>query len=368
MNENYVLLKDVLGQHFDVVLVLAYRRFYEWLPSLKHQIDKPLKYEKSKVLWPGGAGGNGTAVGGGTALQPLFPIADKTADDDAAALDGPTSVMFDGWRRHHFFSPRTMHTIRKLTASNFSLKIYHLYGKLSVRTNFLCRILEDADYSCRASRKQDALQQETRINARSSAVVYPWAFFDAMATTAAAHKFIDTENWKRQTVARMLRDHYYKRTQVWEKERHESVDGEPEDNASDGSGGDDAVVKSANIDTGNALNVAEEFSSTPTLKNPWELPLLCPTERQFDQLLHLSLSLEAMHLPKLYRKAAMEHRAAFRAATTSPASAVAYCWIDLEALFGKSRDDTNSSSAWQEYIVETFSSSAAAATSNSESQ
>jgi hypothetical protein len=144
-------------------------------------------------------------------------------------------------------------------------------------------------------------------------------------------------------------------TEIWEKE-HESAEVDPsEDDATDGDG--DTVLE--DVDLGNYPNVAadEEESSpvaAPPLNNPWELPLLCPTERQFDQLLHLSLSLEATHLPKLYRKAAMEHRAAFRAATTSPASAVAYCWIDMEELFGS--DET--SSVWKEFIVETFSSPA----------
>ena len=90
--------------------------------------------------------------------------------------------------------------------------------------------------------------------------------------------------------------------------------------------------------------------------NPWELPLLCPTNGQLDQLLHLSLTLEAQYLPKLHRKAVTEHRAAFHAATTAM-SKPAYCWIDTDVVL---RDNAREAvaaqnSLWRDYIVDTFS-------------
>jgi hypothetical protein len=145
----------------------------------------------------------------------------------------------------------------------------------------------------------------------------------------------------------MLHDHYIAASVDWKEEMDQQAaasqiaseevvvdddEGVPYD--------DDAAGTSV------AYSTSEDEKPNLAFKNPWELPLLCPSTEQLEQLLHESLSIEARHLPKLYRKAVHEHRAAFhKAVAESPAD---YCWIDTDSLLLK---DT----VWKEYISETFS-------------
>lgn len=358
INKNYDLLANVLGRDWDVVIILAYRRFFEWLPSAKYQKDKPT-LERQRSEWPR----TKTKNSGGIPLQPLFPKLQPLHDVEEE-LDTQTRDMLDVWRREHFFSDHTMHTLRLLTTGNaanstFQIKIFHLYGKLSVRTNFFCNVLPQAEHSCRASRHQDDLQrQETRINKReetcddsdTGTIQYPFAFFDAMAVSAAP--LIDTATWKRQTVARMLNKHYCAATAIWQHGKEKKT--QPLEEAANNN---DALLEGNDDDsepqTGTIVQVPVETIINDNFHepNPWELPLICPTERQLDQLLHMSLKLEARYLPKLYRKAAAEHRAAFYSAIkTSPEY---YCWIDTDALL--SSDQHNRTTLWwKDYILEMF--------------
>ena len=305
-NENYVLMKEVLAEDWDVVLVLAYRRFFEWLPSAKYQKDKPTA-DRSKSLWPG----DGSK---GLHLRPLFPSFESL---------NQTEISLRKWGREHFFSESTVATLRNLTSPNFQLKIYHMYGKMSVRTTFLCKVVPRAPFSCRSSQQQDSFQQETRMNARSESEnmnipSYPSALFDFLATSASS--LIDTEKWERQKVARMLRDHYFEASTEFFDNYTSITPNDPE---------------------------SEEINSetlTPP-PNPWKLPLVCPSQAQLDLLEQQSLTLEALHIPKLYQKTGVQHRSAFRsAARTAPD----YCWVNTTALLA------SESSVWREYIVSTF--------------
>jgi len=330
INQHYVLLQEVLGREWDVTIVLAYRRFYEWLPSNKHQTDKTRTFE---CHW------------NSKHLEPLFPLPLSPSQNGSstAELETRTQEMFETWGHQHFFSEATVKTLKMLSASNsnFHFKVFHLYGKLSVRTNFLCNVLEGAEFSCRASRKQDAVAKETRINTRDTDedtvfVQYPSAFFDAMAVSAAGARFVNRAVWERSAVAKALRAQYYKGTAAWWEDQQEQAkvdDLLTDDIDDDQQDDDDADSRASGIE-----------KSQPNPTTPWEIPLICPTEDQFHQLLRFSLSLEFRYLPKLYRKSYREHRAAFYAT-----SRLAYCWVDDAALLGEP------SSAWKDYIVKTFS-------------
>jgi hypothetical protein len=362
VNENYVMLAQILSRDWDIVLAVAYRRFFEWLPSAKYQKDKPTE-EKRSTEWL-----NPTVyldrkvrkfaeAKGGIPLQPLFPLPFDDNDDN---LGMRTDEILGEWSREHFLSDRTFATIHQITSSTTSfsntssnplqLHVYHLYGKLSIRTQFLCHVLPDAEHSCRASQRDDAMRQpETRINTRSNdgttkvvIAPYPSAFFDVIAVAAAAPSvsLVNTSLWKRQKVASMLQNHYYGASMAWQEGMKASM-------ANSWMSSEGMVVEGTDMMEDNDDAVDSENTATPLeSKNPWELPLRCPSTSQLEQLLRFSLSLEARHLPKLYRKSADEHRAAFHAAVES--SPEDYCWVDTDAMLLHD-------SIWKNHIQSVFS-------------
>ena len=81
-NQHYELLQSVLGRDWDVVIVLAYRRFYDWLPSNKYQADKTRTIQCNWNSKP---------------LEPLFPLAQNNTD--AESLAARTQSMLEYWSR-----------------------------------------------------------------------------------------------------------------------------------------------------------------------------------------------------------------------------------------------------------------------------
>jgi hypothetical protein len=352
-NENFVILKDILGRDFDIVIIVTYRRFFEWLPSAKHQKDKPTG-EASKTQWPGKS-----LSRAGIAPRPLLPN------------DQSVTSVIDEWSREHFLTSVTYATLRELATDtpNFTVQIVHMYHhKLSVRTNFLCHAVPNAPHSCRASHRDDAIrrldQDETRINARSlgtttttttttttiemeeSSVAetmmmmntphYPGVFFDALATAAIA--YIDTDHWDRQTVSKMLRDHYYASSQAYimvEQEEERLRHQEP-------------VMDDEST-------FPQQSTAVPTTTtNPWLLPIVCPSRERLEALLHYSLSLEARMLPKLFQKSATTHVADFWIVATDTFD---FCWIDTDTVLRSHDNDDNVAAAgspWKQHIIDTF--------------
>jgi hypothetical protein len=296
-------------------------------------------------------------------LQPLFPLPFHDNDDSNESnddLEMRTEEILGEWSREHFLSDRTFATIHQITStSSFSntsssplqLHVYHLYGKLSIRTQFLCHVLPKAEHSCRASQRDDAMRQpETRINTRNNdgttkvvIAPYPSAFFDVIAVAAAAPSvsLVNTTIWKRQKVASMLQNHYYAASAAWQE-------GVSAPTANSWMSSDGMVVEGTDMmdDNDDAVDSANTASPPLEPKNPWALPLRCPSSNQLQQLLRFSLSLEARHLPKLYHKSADEHRAAFHAAVES--SPEDYCWVDTDAMLLQD-------SVWKKHIQSVFS-------------
>lgn len=317
-------LYEVLTPTWDVTIVAAYRRFYDWIPSAKSQRDKPT-LEPWKTEWP--RSDRGELVQSGIPLQPLFPdVYNTTRNDD-------TDDMLFEWKRHHFLSDNALTTIKMLQeidqSKRFEMKIYHLYSKKTLRSNFLCNVMR-LEHSCRESRRREKHGgSETWINdqnernpdtiskrvnqSKVKSIAAPLAYFDAIATTAAEFGLINTSIWRRQKVASMLYE--FDRTI-----HHRAVD----------------------------LNLTHLDLI---------LPLKCPTKEQLTKLIRLSLSIEAEYLPKLFYKGHMDHQIAFQNKVDSK---TAYCWIDTDAIFtvgekANNPSSTSISSFVLEYIKRTFS-------------
>ena len=221
-----------------------------------------------------------------------------------------------------------------------------------MRTNFLCNVLDAAHYSCRASRKQDAVATEERMNARDdiaalpdSSIVsesYPAAFFDALAM-AVRPAIAKPTVWDRSAVANTLLQQYHRGTAAWaaaqQPPRQEDPLFEEEEH-----GGEPGDKTSTDIEAATEADIEDptKVPSAEPIPNPWNIPLVCPTEQQLQQLLLFSLATESRYLPKLFRRSSAEHRASFY-----EASKTAYCWVDVDAFL--------LSSEWHKFIVETFS-------------
>jgi hypothetical protein len=379
-NETFAMIHDVLGRDFDIVIIVTYRRFFEWLPTAAkqqhHQEDDDeliLSGERtsSSTQWPGKES-SGSVVG----VVPQLLLPDHRS----------MSTILDEWSREHFLTGATYATLRNLTAHyspHFTVKIVHSYNdnQLSLRTNFLCHVVPDAPHSCRASHRDDTIRRmrrhrdddddEIRIDARSlwttttnreeesGAVVddgpiphYPDVFFDALAT--AAISYIDMDRWDRPTVAQMLRDHYYTASRAFVEEQQRAqrqLLGQshqyPEPFMTDGDADAVAVVPAAAAATTTTNNNSNN-------DNPWQLPIVCPSRERLEEILHHSLSLEARMLPKLFQKSVSTHEADFWTVATKTFD---FCWIDVQTIQQSDDDDAGGGggSPWKRHIIETFS-------------
>jgi hypothetical protein len=143
-------------------------------------------------------------------------------------------------------------------------------------------------------------------------------------------------------VANTLRQQYHRGTAGWWVEQQQQPEGPPPGEKEQGEENGDKTSTDIEAATEAEKEDSAMVPLTEPVPNPWEIPLICPTEQQMQQLLLFSLETEARYLPKLFRKSSAEHRAGFYAA-----SKTAYCWINVDAFL--------SSTEWHNFIVETFS-------------
>jgi hypothetical protein len=337
VTEIWTELYESLTEVWDVTIVATYRRFFEWLPSAKAQRDKPT-LERRRSAWV-------TSNSGGEALQPIFPSA---FDMNGSSLE---EMLFE-WRRNHFLSDTVLNAIKAFqdldSQRKFDLKIFHSYGRRTLTTSFLCNVLA-LNSSCQESRARDRIKGEaTRLNSRDEAItshqgslpsVLPHSFYDAIATEAAKLGLINTckclfflllfefglqfsfisfcvgllwwelAAWNRHQVAVLLQ-------------------------------GFDATVRQR----------AREYE----LKHlELSIPLKCPTTMQLQQLLELSLRIEAEYMPQLFNRGHIDHKVQFQ---NTVESKVSYCWIDTDALLSK-KDASPVALLWQKYIQKQFAGS-----------
>jgi hypothetical protein len=349
-NENFVAFINTFRPYWDIRIVATYRRFYEWLPYMKYHNEEPPIKNNFMMEWPVGttevsisSSHNDTGYHHRDGVpQPLFPL----WTDNATDTERQTQAMLNEWKNKHFLSVRDINTIRQMQNNQETsiLRIFHAYGKLSLRTNFLCNVIPYAYYSCDASRREDRVPARRLYSHDDTSGIYPYEFFDAIAVASASMKLINTSVWDRPTVAHILYNKYYHNQQ---QQFHTT-------SAIHRHQGQGANARNP------VLSLDAQFQYGHK-ENVWDLPLLCPQRQQLDLLLRTSIEIEARHLKKLHRKSMLEHRAAFNAATQSKqAISSIYCWVDIHTLLLKEENGTNhnanrrTNSPWRNYITETF--------------
>ena len=181
------------------------------------------------------------------------------------------------WRHWYHYTDSIVETV----GTTFPVRILNLHSpdESSILTQFLCEILESAEVACAHSRERDFLAEETVMNAQEAATV-PSLYYDAIATAAAEAGFIDESAFKRSEVREAAR--------VYQEE---------------------------------TLGLSSQ-----------DLPQVCPSRAQLDELFELSLEMEQAYMPSLFSddddSDSLNRLDEFEAKVAENS----YCWVDTTAI------------------------------------
>jgi len=171
-------LERALDGRWEIVVVVAYRRLYEWLPSAKQQLERWHEIKKNLNQWPGKQGGK--------VLKPLFPdyaLHHPYVDPQSRRPKGYryTSDIVDYFHQH-YNNDNTVTT-----------RILNFHSPAGVNTELFCRMIPHAPTACATAQRQ----ADPVVNARQSDQAY-----DRLVTTASQHYgWIDTARYARHDVA-----------------------------------------------------------------------------------------------------------------------------------------------------------------------
>jgi hypothetical protein len=187
---DWISVRDTLMADWNIVIVVSYLRYYEWLPAAKAATEQLHLVQHSSLpprlaRWPGDREK-------GMLLEPLFPHFIRNA---AEKLDIPyTARTIDMYRP---YVPRT--------------KVLNMYTQnQSIATTFLCDVLDSAKTACESSRKNDALKVDedetalvgprtTILNTTGDITWYDFQLYDELVTTAAERGLIRSKRVTRTT-------------------------------------------------------------------------------------------------------------------------------------------------------------------------
>ena len=168
---DWISLASLFQPYWDVSVVVVYRRYFDWLPSAKQQMERwtPRKAKMNK--WN---------AQGGKVPGPLFP--------DYWKLEPGHSLL------RYFFADYLVESTRKYLP--VTLVNLHYPGGDSARSIFLCHGIPGAKNSCRASRDRDREEEEERMSNPSMTTMY-----DTLVMAAdAAGVISDTSKVNRRDV------------------------------------------------------------------------------------------------------------------------------------------------------------------------
>ena len=187
---DWISIRETIMTDWNIVIVVSYLRYYEWLPAAKAFTEQIHLKQYSSLQprlarWPGDREK-------GMVLEPLFPRFVRNAIEK---MDIPyTARLIDMYR------PYVSKT-----------KIVNMYMQnQSVATTFLCDVLDSATTACESSKQDDSIKidrnQTALINSRAAILNttgdmawYDFQLYDELVTTAAARGLIRTTRVTRTT-------------------------------------------------------------------------------------------------------------------------------------------------------------------------
>lgn len=173
---------EALG--YKVIVVVAYRRLYEWLPSAHYEKNYGAKSNRDWRDWPSG---NNTSA---KRVQPFAP--DFLRSEYVDRKNG-TSMWFK-------WTPSVYHAIPDFVDTKV-LNLHTEHSSTSVK--FFCDLLPDATHTCNHINASEASN-----HAAASANAARSLFYDALTTAAADASMIDTSVQDRFDLARKARQYH----------------------------------------------------------------------------------------------------------------------------------------------------------------
>lgn len=183
--ENAMALKNAFGPSRDILVVIGYRRFFDWLPSSIFQRNRKRLVDKH---WP--------TRGELKLLEPLWPLLGTT----------------ETWKEYHYAFTDSL--IEAAHSASLQHRILNLHDReMSISSQFFCRVLPGSSSCC--EHLSDVNTTATVMNVRTENLVHQ-LYFDTITTAAAAKGMINTSRYNRQQVREALRVyHHSKQFDSW---------------------------------------------------------------------------------------------------------------------------------------------------------
>lgn len=145
---DWISLKALLAEDWDISVVVGYRRYMDWLPSAKQQVEQ----------WkPGKPRMNKWAANGGKAIKGLFPDYWKVQPGSSGPMP-------------YFYTDKVINMVRPYV----DVQIMNMHSKdQSVRTTFLCdSLFGAAPHACQVSKRRDKQKENEKISNKAQTLSY----------------------------------------------------------------------------------------------------------------------------------------------------------------------------------------------------
>ena len=165
---HYSAIRRAIGDKWEPLIVLGYRRFFEWMPSDIYQAYRFHKRGARKDDWPHMKGSKGKRV------PEIFPDVFESYRQDSACT---------------FFLQKRVENVFPVKVLNL-----HRFGR-SVTSSFLCDVLPDASTSCSESLELDRQGIRTVMNSANEGIHWN---FDKLIVGAADLGLVDINRFGRR--------------------------------------------------------------------------------------------------------------------------------------------------------------------------
>lgn len=188
---DWISLRETLASlNIELVVVITYRRYYEWLLSSKQHTEKWTGAKKFITEWP---------EKGGRITEPFLPL----------SLNLPFGKLGSVW----FPFLYTDAMVAMIAPHVPQTKILNLHEEKSVLSTYLCDVLPNAPETCLYSLEKDASRSdEFRANTqgsfreKSKGMMQTVTSYDRIIMEAAKEGLINTTLIKRRTAGLECRD------------------------------------------------------------------------------------------------------------------------------------------------------------------
>ena len=163
-----------------VILVVAYRRFYEWLPSSYYQMNSG--GASGYTRWPGD---------GGKRIEPIYPTMMSSEYVNRSRTK----------RLWHYYIPSFLNAIPEFMETRI-LNMHHGNHTRTTQTKFFCDVLPNAFQTCQHSLDLEREKSREKFHRASAPLCY-----DMLALAAAEAGLIDTSVYKRVDVRKAAKEY-----------------------------------------------------------------------------------------------------------------------------------------------------------------